>query len=201
MIEKDREVKVTNRTSATVGYMIPELGNLRRKFQHGESKMIPYNELEKLSWMPGGMYLLKNSLVINDKEVVEELLQGVEPEYYYDDFAVKSLLEYGSMDQLLDCLDFAPDGVIDLIKKWAVDLPCNDVLKRQAILDKLGFDVTKAIELMAASRAEAEANGATSGRRAAPITADADVDASATVNAAAAAPDKPTRRIYAVTKK
>ena len=51
------------------------------------------------------------------------------------------------MSQFLDCLDFAPQGVIDTIKKVAVQIKLNDVAKRQAIKDKTGFDVTKAIEI------------------------------------------------------
>lgn len=198
MIDKNREIKVTNRSAAVVGYMIPELGNLRRKFQHGESKNITFGELEKLSWMPGGAYLLKNSLVINDREVVEELLHGVEPEYYYDDFAVKQLLEYGTMDQLLDCLDFAPDGVLDLVKKWAVELPCNDVIKRQAIEEKLGFNINKAIEIMEA--AKANQTTVSSGRRAAPIVGEDEAPSSE--EAPAPAEEKPVRRsTYTITKK
>ena len=53
----------------------------------------------------------------------------------------------GSMDEFLDCLDFAPDGVIDLVKNLAVTLKLNDYAKREAILEKTGFDVTKAIEI------------------------------------------------------
>jgi hypothetical protein len=47
----------------------------------------------------------------------------------------------------LDALDFAPEGVIALIKDEAVKTNLNDMSKREAILDKTGFDVTKAIEI------------------------------------------------------
>ena len=198
MIDKNREIKVTNRTHATVGYEIPELGNLHRSFQFGESKNITFGELEKLSWLPGGRYLLANCLVINDKEVVKELLNDVEPEYYYDDFAVKQLLEYGSVDQLLDCLDFAPDGVLDLVKEYAVELPCNDVLKRQAILEKLNFDVTQAIELAKEAKQNATTN-VNSGRRAAPIVEIAEPQAEE--DPALAQPEPKQRRSSYVIKK
>jgi len=36
----------------------------------------------------------------------------------------------GSLDEFLDCLDFAPSVIIDMIKVLAVDLPLNDVSKR-----------------------------------------------------------------------
>ena len=199
MIPKDRMIKVTNRSNSVTGYRIPELNNLRRQFQHGESKMISFEELEKLSWMPGGVFLLKNCLVIDDREVVEELLHGVEPEYYYDDFAVQQLLQYGTLDQLLDCLDFAPTGVIEMVKRWAVQLPCNDVLKRQAILEKTGFDVTKNIEFL--KDAEGDEPVRNTGRRAAPIVDNAPAS-NDDQSAASAEPEKPVRRsAYTVTQK
>ena len=50
------------------------------------------------------------------------------------------------MDAFLDFLDFAPQGGIDIAKDMAVKLQINDINKREAIKNKTGFDVTKAIE-------------------------------------------------------
>ena len=44
-------------------------------------------------------------------------------------------------------MNFAPSGVLELIKDIAVKLPLNDVAKRDLILKKLGFSVANAIEL------------------------------------------------------
>ena len=150
MVEKDREIRVTNRDRGSVGYVIPDLGNLNRQFESGETKTIPFDELEKLSWVPGGDYILKNCLVIHDEEAVQELLNGVEPEYYYNKDDIKRLLTTATLNEFLDCLDFAPEGVLNMVKDMAVALPLNDVAKRQAILEKLNFDVTKALEIEAA---------------------------------------------------
>lgn len=68
-------------------------------------------------------------------------------EYFYSREDIKKLMESGSLDQFLDCLDFAPAGVKDIIKDMAVELPLNDMNKRQAIMEKLNFDVNKAIEI------------------------------------------------------
>ena len=46
-----------------------------------------------------------------------------------------------AVDKLLDLLDFAPAGVKDLVKKYAVELPVQDVRKRAAIKEKTGLDV------------------------------------------------------------
>ena len=45
-----------------------------------------------------------------------------DPEYFYDENDIKVLLEKGTNDQLLDCLEFAPKGVLDLLKKIAVEM-------------------------------------------------------------------------------
>jgi len=148
MIEGSTIVKVRNRDNGTVGYTIPDLNNLHRDFQPNEVKNLELNELRKLSYLPGGITILKEYLVIEDnEEAVQELLGNVEFEYHYTMKDVEDILLRGSLDQLLDCLDFAPEGVIDLVKKAAVDLKIVDISKRQAILDKTGFDVTKAIEI------------------------------------------------------
>jgi len=47
----------------------------------------------------------------------------------------------------LDCLDFAPEGVKELIKTLSVELPLNDVAKREAVFEKLGFNVDNAIRI------------------------------------------------------
>ena len=88
-----------------------------------------------------------NCLKLNNDDAIEELIGKVEIEYYYDEDKVKDLLINGSIDEFLDCLDFAPSGVIDLVKNLAVTLKLNDYTKREAILEKTGFDVTKAIEI------------------------------------------------------
>ena len=58
---------------------------------------------------------------------------------------VVTLLRDGSLEQFLDCLDFAPAGVIELIKKFAVELPLEDYKKREALKAKTGFDVDRAV--------------------------------------------------------
>lgn len=154
MIELDRRVEVTNRDNGIVGYDIPDLGNLHRSYMPRETKVVTFEELQKLSYVEGGEYILRNCLVIKDKEVIEELCPGVEPEYFYTEKDIIDLMQTGSLDAFLDCLDFAPSGVLETIKALAVSLPLNDVAKRKAILDKLGFDVTNAISIEESSKDE-----------------------------------------------
>jgi hypothetical protein len=84
-------------------------------------------------------------------------------------------MQTGTLDQFLDCLDFAPESVREIIKDMAVELPLNDVAKRNAVQEKLGFDVTRAIEIKNTkydgedeNHAENE-NSKHSGRRTTPI--------------------------------
>ena len=168
MINDNEIINVTNRNNGTTGYIIPDLGNLHRNFSAGETKKITMEELRKLSYIPGGETILREYLVIDNKEALEELLNGVEPEYFYTEEEVKALLLTGSLDQLMDCLDFAPEGVIDLVKNYAVELKINDIQKRQVILDKTGFNVTSAITVNEETNEEDEK--VVTGRRAAPVT-------------------------------
>lgn len=141
-------VEVKNRSKGTSVYTIPELGdkrNIRREFAPHETKKIDLEELKALTFIPGGMKMLKNYLQILDKKVQVELGLRPEPEYNMSEEDIKNLLKNGSLDSFLDCLDFAPPGVIDLIKQYAVQMPLNDSQKREAILSKTGFDVSKAL--------------------------------------------------------
>lgn len=169
MVEKNRVIKVTNRDRGSVGYTLPEFNNMRRQFQPGETKEVTFEELEQLEWIPGGDYLIRNCLVIHDPEAVKELINSVEPEYYYTKDDVIKLMQSGTLDQFLDCLDFAPDGVKDMIKDLAVSLPLNDVAKRNAIREKLGFDVDNAIRILESVNEEPEKEETHSKRRANPI--------------------------------
>ena len=172
MVDKNKMIKVINRDNGTVGYTIADLGNLHRNFRPNEEKEVTMEELKKLSWIPGGEKILTDLLIIEDKEALEELLGHVEPEYYYTEEEIKKLLTEGSLDQFLDCLEFAPDGVIEIIKDLAVKLPLNDVAKREAILKKTGFNVTNAIRINAESE-ESDQEEESKTRRAAPITTNA----------------------------
>ena len=169
-MEDNRKVKVINRTSGSVGYTIPDMQNLHRVYASKEEKVITFEELRKLTYIPGGETMIKNYLVIKDPEVIKELNLKIEPEYFYTEEEIINLMQKGSLDQFLDCLDFAPDGVLEMIKDLAITLPLNDVPKRKAILDKLNFNVDKAIEMNQIDTPE-EAPRANNRRAAAPSTA------------------------------
>lgn len=140
-------VSVTNRNVGYTCYTLRDSG-VTRTFTPAETKKIPLEELKQLQFVEGGDYILKNCLLINDKDALSALdMENVEPEYYYTEEDVKKLLESGSLDQLEDCLNFAPDGVIDIIKRVAVATELPDTRKRKLILDKTGFSIDNAIKV------------------------------------------------------
>lgn len=153
MITSDTMYNVKNRSSSVVVYRIPET-NLRREFQPGETKKIPFGELEKLTYQPGGHTLLEEFLQIVDEAVTNNLNVHREVEYDMSETQIRDLLTHGSLDAFLDALDFAPIGVIDLIKTMSVSLPLEDYNKRKALLEKTGFDVDKAVANLQAEKAE-----------------------------------------------
>lgn len=155
-MDRNTIIKICNRDDAAVFYDIPEMNGLHRVFQPNEVKEVTLEELIKLSYEPGGMDLLRNNFILNNKEAIDMILGKVEPEYNYTPADIKNLLLNGSLDELLDCLDFAPEGVIEILKDLAVELPLNDVAKREAILNKTGFNVTNAIEIKKEVQADIE---------------------------------------------
>lgn len=169
MLDKETLVKVKNTTRGRVGYIIPDLDNLDRNFMPGEIKEVTFNELNKLMFTPGGEALLRNHLTIQNPEALKEILGDVEPEYFYTQEDVQKLLITGSIEQFMDFLDFAPQGLINLAQDLAVSMEISDIRKREAIQNKTGFNVTKAIEINHETGVDEEINNEQKIRRAAPI--------------------------------
>lgn len=147
---------VKNRSAGIVVYSIPEDG-VRREFAPNETKRIRFQELEKLSYQSGGRELMQHFLQITNAEVLDNLNIQAEPEYYMNDEQVIDLIKNGSLDAWLDCLDFAPIGVLDLVKKYAVAVPVSDIDKRRTLKQKTGFDVDAALRHIEEERLEEEA--------------------------------------------
>lgn len=198
MLDNNFEIEVINRYNGITGYVLDD-GNERivRSFEPKEKKMITMGELRKLSFKAGGPAILKGYLVVKNEEAIKELLGGVEPEYFYTEDEVIALLTSGSLDQLMDALDFAPIGVVEMIKDFAVAMEINDMSKRQAIIAATGFNVNAAIENNKAERLAELAEGkeekksAAPARRTAPITEGAEAKPTTDPGRRAATPASP----------
>ena len=96
---------VKNRSAGIAVYKIPELG-VRRSFQPGEIKQISAEELEKLTYRPGGMAILANFLQIMDAEGIAKVGLNPQPEYHMSEADIAKLLTTGTLDEFLDCEGF-----------------------------------------------------------------------------------------------
>lgn len=156
-MSENKNVIIKNRSRSAVVYSLDD-PKVRRDFAPGQSFKIPMNELEALTYKPGGMALLRYYLQVMDEDVVNELNMRVEPEYWLDEEGVKDLLLNGSVEALIDCLNFAPPGVIELVKKLSYELPVADMRKIAAIKKIIGFDVTATLNNIAKADEEEEAS-------------------------------------------
>lgn len=138
-------LNVTNRSDGSVIYRVPEQ-HIRREFYPQETKTVPYDEILMVAAQPGGRELIYNYLFVEDANVLHEGLNVKEdPEYWLKEGDIPTWLNSCSINEFKDALDFAPNGIKDLIKKYSVSVPLNDVVKRDALKKQLGFDVTGAI--------------------------------------------------------
>jgi len=171
MENKDRRVKVVNRTGGSLAYKIDTLRVTRHWPRPGDYLNISISELSELRTVPGGNYILKECLIIEDKEALNVLFPDIElePEYNYGLKEVETLLYEADLAQLLDALDFAPKGVLELIKTKAVEKLPNETAKIEAINKKFKIDLNKVNELHQEKEIKEQAPKQTRRRRTAPI--------------------------------
>lgn len=155
-MEQRKMVSVRNRNNGITTYQLPDM-HIVRQFGEGETKKIPFEEIQALQYAPGGDYMLKELLVVEDDEALNELNMNVEPEYFYDKDRVKQLLLTGTIDEFADFLDFAPEGAIEMVKQIAVDEQVPDTRKRKMISERTGFNIDNAIMINDVMNADAPA--------------------------------------------
>lgn len=160
---------LANRSSGSVVYKIEDPDLVRRRvIAPGEIvKNVPVVELERLMQIPGGKELFLNYLAVDDIEILSSLTsQEIPLEYWFTKDKLPGWMQQCSLDEFKDALDFAPEGVKDLIKSFAVSMPLNDFSKREAIKEQLGFDVTRAVENNAPDKDEEQDKEKPAARRA-----------------------------------
>ena len=142
----EKKVKVWNRSSGSIFYKIDSLRITRDWPKSGDVLEIPLSELKELQYTPGGMKLMEKYMLIKDQDVCRELGLPEDPEYFYDEKDILELLNNGTEDQLLDCLEFAPYGVLTLLKDIAVKTNLDSSQKRKAISKRLNVDIDSMIK-------------------------------------------------------
>lgn len=148
-------MKVTNRSDGNAVYALPEF-NKRRLFSVGETKDLPEKELESLFQMAGGLEIIRDYLLIEDKDWVKQHMPDVPIEYFWKEDEITQCLLNDSYELFTESLDYAPAGVLDIIKRLSWQLPLTDLNKIQAMLvhPRLGFDVLAAIQIMKSPEAQ-----------------------------------------------
>ena len=143
------QVKVRNMVDYTVGYRIEE-DNVRRQFSPHEIKTVTAGELRKLDYTRGGHVLLTSYLAVQNKSLAEEF--GIEEdvfsnEYNWDAARVDEVLLSEPIEILQDAMDFAPEGILQLIKDRAIALRLDSMDKRKVISDGMNIDLNNMIGL------------------------------------------------------
>lgn len=168
-MDSNKMIKVTNRSRGVTIYKIPDK-HIRREFAPKETKEVPFEEIQYLAQLPGGKELIYNYLFIDEETLHDPTINiNEEQEYWLTEDKIPDWMKSCSLDEFKDALDFAPDGVKDLIKKYAVSMPLNDVAKREALESMLNFKVSNIIENSKTEDGETpfEASASTSKRRSA----------------------------------
>lgn len=169
-MDLQKRVMVINRGDTDIVYNIPVL-RVRREIPRRHKLELTVEELQELTYIPGGRKLINKYLLVQDKEVCDFLGLEIEPEYFYTEAEVRKLLKEGTIEQLIDCLEFAPEGVIELIKKIAIEEKLDSTIKRQIISDTLKINLDAMIRNNELSKIETETKEEeTKKRRSAPIT-------------------------------
>lgn len=144
-LTRDTRLEVTNRSNSTVILKVPDR-HFRAELHPHETRPISYGDILDIVAQPGGRSLLYNFLLIKNPQALRQGLNvSEEPEYWLTEEKIATWMPTCSLNEFIDALHFAPQGVLDLIKKYAVELPLNDVEKRNAIKDVLKFDVNLAV--------------------------------------------------------
>lgn len=156
-ITTTKMVAVTNRDNGEVFAKLS--GGRTIDFNRGQTKKVSLDDLAEINSTEGGRVLLREYLVIGDKAALDFLEMQPEPEYYYSEKEIKKLLTEGSLDQLEDCLNFAPEGVLNLLKDMALEMEIPDVRKRKLIAQKTGFNIDNILQVKAALDVETGETG------------------------------------------
>lgn len=152
----EKLIQVRNLVDHIVVIPDPEM-HRKYSFQPYEVKKIDKDTLRRLAYRYGVLYLFRNSLCVEDEQLAREF--GVSEdtiEYKWTQKDIDDCLLKGSLDQLLDALDFAPEGIIDTLVQRAVELKISDTNKREAIKNATGFDVDSMIRMEIAVEADEE---------------------------------------------
>lgn len=131
--------------------------SINREFPYCGFKMkLTKEELESISYVNGGRYILENYLIIKDPEIIKALQLNLEYEDSFTKEQLKDLLLNGTIENLQDTVNFAHEGTIMLLKDLALELEINDIRKIELIGKALGINIQSIKELDKESKEDGE---------------------------------------------
>ena len=137
-------VSVTNMTEHKIT-LVDKNTRTRYAFGPQQSKSLSAGEIRSLAYVPGilTMFFDGKLRLGNDKLAVEFNIPVDVPEYAYTIEDIDNILLNEDIEVLLDTLDFAPEGIIELVKSRAVALKIPSLEKRKVISERLSTDKMK----------------------------------------------------------
>lgn len=145
----DKRYKVTSKYNGYVTVTPTNTGYRYIWTNINASLDLTLEEIKNILNTPGGRDILENKVIIEDADLVKDLGLDVEPEYYYTENDVENLLANGTVAQLKDTIDFAPEGTISLIVETATKMKLGDRNKLQVIKEMTGANVEQMITINA----------------------------------------------------
>lgn len=158
IVNDTTQVPVRNMVDHKVVYVIPEQ-NRRVVFEPFQEKKISAGELRALNYSTGGQVLLHNYLCVLSKDMrIEFNIPEDQVEYDWTLKDIHRVLEDLStpIEELEDALDFAPEGIRELIVDCAVKWRIPDSNRRKVISRMTGSNIDKMIEFAEATEDAAE---------------------------------------------
>lgn len=162
-------VPVRNMVNHKVVYKIPDQ-NRRIEFEPFQERKITAGELRALHYTSGGETLLHEFLCIKNDILREEFnIPKDQIEYDWELKDIQHILLDESNDTLIaslqDALDFAPEGIRDMIIDYAVIWKIPDTNRRKIITQMTGIDINKQIEFSELVETTTEGNNTPTQRR------------------------------------
>lgn len=146
LVSDDTLVTIENMVGHDVSYIVSSLG-VRRKLMPGVPFQVTAKELRALYGEPGGEVMIRSFIRVKNEQLQREFgIPADQVEYNWTVKDVDDVLLNKEEDYLLDALDFAPEGIVDLILQRAIELELPNMNKRKAIMNKTGVNITKSIE-------------------------------------------------------
>ena len=121
----------------------------------GTVQVLEFKVIRDLYNSAGGEEFINGALLLPE-DVVKELGMNAEPEYFYDKETIEEMLEKGTVEQIIDAINFGGSGTAALIKDCAIDGGISDLAKIDAISKEMNIDLLGMIKIHSELKEEEE---------------------------------------------